>query len=462
MMNLIRTFGTAAILGASVLISASAQDPPSEGALEALLAKLGSDAPEVREAAMAEILKIGARAVPALKEALTTTQDTETRARLEMLLSELVLPDPSMFFGGRRHDGTGETDPAVAAALQWLARHQNADGSWSMDGLHKQCSGTKCAGTGERDYDVGVTALATLAYLGAGYTPDSRDGVSGPKLGEVVRSALKWLIAPQDPEGCLGARGMKYGYNHAISTLALAEAYGMTRAEFLKAPTQKAVDFLVAAQNPGKGWRYSAKCGDNDSSVTAWAVTALELAQVSGLKVPKAAGEGALAWFDEVTEQNGYYQVGYNARSTGKVYIPGQNEQFDHHATMSAAGSVSRIFMERRTTAPELGARHVVAADLPTWKANSIDFYYWYYGSLALFQFDGPDGPMWKRWNKALVQALVPHQKTEGCAAGSWDPSMDRWGGDGGRVYATAMNALTLETSSRFPVVTGFKKGRRR
>ena len=298
---------------------------------------------------------------------------------------------------------------------------------------------------------------------------DSRDEVPDPagkdrvlQFGEVVRSSLKWLIARQDREGCLGERGMKYGYNHAIATLALAEAYGMTRPELLKTPAQKAVNFLVAAQNPGKGWRYSAKCGDNDSSVTAWAVTALELAQISGLKVPKTAAEGALAWFDEATEQNGYYQVGYNARSTGKVYVPGQNEQFDHHATMSAAGIVSRIFIQRRTTAPEMGASYVLAADLPLWKANSIDFYYWHYGTLAIFQLDGPDGPMWKRWDKAMVQALVPNQKTEGCAAGSWDPSVDRWGFEGGRVYATAMNALTLETPSRFPAVTGFKKSPRR
>jgi hypothetical protein len=313
--------------------------------------------------------------------------------------------------------------------------------------------------------------MATLAFLGGGYTPDSRDEVPDPagkdrvlKFGEVVRSGLKWLIAQQDREGCVGERGMKYGYNHAITTLALAEAHAMTRPDFLKAPAQKAVDFLVAAQNPGKGWRYSAKCGDNDSSVTAWAVSALELAQIAGLKVPKAASEGALAWFDEVTEKNGYYQVGYNARSTGKVYVPGQNEHFDHHATMSAAGIVSRIFIERRTTAPEMAVSHVLAADLPLWKPNGIDFYYWYYGSLALFQFDGPDGPMWKRWSTAMGQALTPNQKTgdEGCAAGSWDPSVDRWGVPGGRIYATALNALTLETSARYPAFSGFKKGSKR
>jgi hypothetical protein len=39
----------------------------------------------------------------------------------------------------------------------------------------------------------------------------------------------------------------------------------------------------------------------------------------------------------------------------------------------------------------------------------------------------------------------VAHQRkyADGCGCGSWDP-VDRWGAEGGRVYATAMNALTL------------------
>ena len=142
-----------------------------------------------------------------------------------------------------------------------------------------------------------------------------------------MKKGLQWLLTHQDPEGCIGERGMKYMYNHTIAALALSEAYGMTASQPLKEPAQKAIDFLVAAQNPGKGWRYSAKCGDNDSSVTGWAVMALKSAELSELSFPKSAYEGALNWFNEATETNGYYQVGYNARSTGKVYVPGKNEQ---------------------------------------------------------------------------------------------------------------------------------------
>ncbi len=49
-------------------------------------------------------------------------------------------------------------------------------------------------------------------------------------------------------------------------------------------------------------------------------------------------------------------------------------------------------------------------------------------------------GPYWDRWNQAMQNTLVPRQRTDGEAAGSWDPECI-WGGYGGRVYSTAMSA---------------------
>jgi len=78
--------------------------------------------------------------------------------------------------------------------------------------------------------------------------------------------------------------------------------------------------------------------------------------------------------------------------------------------------------MNKNKREPALGAVNVIVNDLPEWKSTKIDFYYWYYASLALFQFDGPEGPMWKKWNEPMMNALVPHQKTrkDGCLNGSW------------------------------------------
>ncbi|MBI3857937.1 MAG: terpene cyclase/mutase family protein [Planctomycetes bacterium] len=359
-------------------------------------------------------------------------------------------------------DGGG-TENAVTAALRWLARHQSADGSWSASGFSHKCAHGKCSGAGEQDFDTGVTSLSVLAFLGAGYSQLSRDELKDPvapeltlSFGETVKKGLQWLTLRQDPAGCVGERGPKYMYNHAIAALALSEAYGMTAAPILKEPAQKAINFLVAAQNPGKGWRYSVGCRDNDTSVTGWAVMALKSAEISGLEFPKAAADGAIAWFNEATDQSGYYRTGYNQAGTGKVFVPGKNEQFADHPSMSAVAVMSRIFIEKRRS-PALSAVNSLVSDLPAWKTGQVDFYYWYYGSLAVFQYDGPKGPCWAKWNEPMKNAIVPHQKTEksGCENGSWDPSEDRWGFEGGRVYAAAINCLTLEVYYRYAHVFG-------
>ena len=365
---------------------------------------------------------------------------------------------------GKKRD---PTDDAVLAALKWLARHQNSDGSWGASNHLNHCVGARCAGAGDPEYDAGLTGLSLLAFLGAGYTHLSRDEHADPvtpgrrlRFGEVVKNGLKWLMSRQDPEGCIGGRGPKFMYNHAIAALALSEAYGMSATQSFKGPAQQAIDFVLAAQNPDRAWRYTRQPGDNDTSVTGWAIMALKSAELSELNVPaRDAYEKARQWLDEATEPGGYNRVGYNARGSGKVFVPGKNEHFAHHESMTAVSILCRIFMtkERR---PALGGVTLLVADLPACKPDATDYYYWYYGSLALFQYDGPDGPYWKKWNEPMKNAIVPHQKTakDGCANGSWTSEDERWGFEGGRVYATAINALTLEVYYRYPNAAWGKK----
>jgi hypothetical protein len=78
--------------------------------------------------------------------------------------------------------------------------------------------------------------------------------------------------------------------------------------------------------------------------------------------------------------------------------------------------------------------------------------YYWYYGTVAMFQLGGEP---WERWNHRLRDILLPLQDREKSAAGrkghsfgSWQPygkDWGRWGRMGGRVYSTAVAVLTLE-----------------
>jgi hypothetical protein len=258
-------------------------------------------------------------------------------------------------------------------------------------------------------------------------------------------------MAQQDAEGCVGPRRGHYMYNHAIAALALSEAYGMTNAGPLAGPAQKAIDFLVAVQNTGKGWRYTARCGDNDTSVTGWAAMALKSADLSGLTFPKESYDGIRAWMDEVTDAS-YGRAGYTRKPSANLR--------ERWLSPTSIAIMSRIFIDKNRADPRLwnGCDQLLQVK-PVWEEGRIDFYYWYYASLALFQFDGPDGAKWRAWNENMKAALVKNQLAgaAGCRSGSWDP-LDIWSrAGGGRVYSTAINALTLEVYYRYANVFGTK-----
>jgi hypothetical protein len=363
-------------------------------------------------------------------------------------------------FGGRKlqlGNGVGGPTPddAVLAALKWLSRHQNPDGSWGVQGYVAQC-GRIHAGRCTPNPD---SASADFdAVLGAGFSHLSKDTHDGICFGDVVRKGLQWFVSHQDVDGFLGPRtGHKEMYNHAIGALALTEAYGLTGSPLFKDNAQKSIDYLIGAQNPARGWRYSAKCGDNDTSVSGWAIMALKSADLSGIPFPRSAYDGAKAWLDEVTEDS-YGRVGYTFKGTGKVFCA-HNQHFDHQEALTAISVMSRIFIEHKADSKVKAGAELLMRDLPTYGGGKTDFYAWYYQALALFQFDGPSGPMWTRWSKSMLEAVVKPQnvRSSGCKDGSWEP-VDRWGCEGGRVYATAINALTLEVFYRYENVLGGKR----
>ena len=80
-------------------------------------------------------------------------------------------------------------------------------------------------------------------------------------------------------------------------------------------------------------------------------------------------------------------------------------------------------------------------------RLSTINMYYWYYASHALFQYEGRP---WKEWKKTLESVLVNSQRSNGDEKGSWNP-IGEWGIAGGRVYSTALGALTLQVYYRIP-----------
>ncbi len=357
--------------------------------------------------------------------------------------------------GGRRKavgrfGGSQATESAVEAALRWLARHQEADGHWAVDKWEGGgvVQGNMLNTARLKTNDISITGLATLAFLGAGYT--HKQG----QFKDNVQRAIAWLAAKQLPSGAFEIEGDGAGprngfqvYDHCIGTLALAEAYGMSKDEALRAPAQKGVDNLLRLQEPYGAWKHTAA---KSTSVTGWAVMAMKSARIAGLRVEGAAFQGVTNWLDKVTVPSSGL-VGYGARGQifwGKGYVT------------TAVGMVCREFMGTpNTDALLLKQADLLLKEVPKWEATNHAAqtpqwpYYWYYGTLAMFQIGGD---RWNKWNEALKRTLVPNQRKggpmDGSAAdkdGSWDCGMG-FGPTGGRAYTTAVNALTLEVYYRY------------
>ena len=155
-----------------------------------------------------------------------------------------------------------------------------------------------------------------------------------------------------------------------------------------------------------------------------------------------------------MTDSTVYFRTGYTSKSFRRG-LPGPNEDFNHHETMTAISVLCRILMSRNTNKrdPAIGGAALLIRDLPRWEAEDIDFYYWHFATQALYQYDGPVGPYWRKWSEPLKVVLTQNQNGEGCAAGSWTSDNERWGFDGGRVYAVAINSLTLSTYYGKPLI---------
>ena len=83
---------------------------------------------------------------------------------------------------------------------------------------------------------------------------------------------------------------------------------------------------------------------------------------------------------------------------------------------------------------------------LPLWSKprGSIDFIYWYWGTRASRVY-GDELAL--GWNASLGQALLPNQRVEGLAQGSWDP-VGAWGETSGRVATTSLAILALQEAA--------------
>ncbi len=221
-------------------------------------------------------------------------------------------------------------------------------------------------------------------------------------------------------------------YCHGMASLALSESLAMTGDVRIQPFVERAVQYTVAAQHPTSGgWRYQP--GDQgDMSQFGWQVMALKSAEMAGLEIPSHTREGMVHFLSRCSQGQHGGLASYKPQSQVS-------------RSMTAESLACRYFLglEPSRALVDEGADFVMG-ELP--QAGTPNLYYWYYGTLAMFQVQGP---RWSQWNAAMQRHVLRAQRTDSHLAGSWDPDTV-WGSYGGRVYSTAMATLCLEVYYRY------------
>ena len=357
----------------------------------------------------------------------------------------------------QQHGATEGSEQAVERGLDFLARHQFADGHWSLHAFPAGGGpGYADAVPGQMQADTAATGLSLLAFLGAGYTHMDN------QHREVVRKGIDWLVAKQQPNGQLFALATDAdrparSYGHAIGAIALCEAYGMTGDRKLRAPAAMAIAWILDAQHPERGgWRYTQADDspvwnkESDTSVSGWMLMAMKSARMAGLDVPAQAMQKVEYWLNMAQADRGARYM-YNPYAGSS---PEQRKGRMPNLAMTAEGLLMRLYLgwDRNHIAMIRGADYL-KQNLPQIGARDQslrDAYYWYYATQVMVLMQGDH---WTTWNDRLRPMLVQSQIAEGPLAGSWNPERpvpDQWSSSGGQLYVTTLNLLMLEVYYRY------------
>jgi hypothetical protein len=221
-------------------------------------------------------------------------------------------------------------------------------------------------------------------------------------------------------------------YSHGIATLAITEAYAMTRDSGLRKPAEEAVKFIVNAQYEDGGWRYNPNWetpGPGDVTVTGWQLMALKSALLAGIDVPYEVWIKASAFLDRCQEDGGArYQYMAGDRGT---------------AATTAVGLLCRMIGGwPREHRPLQKGGAALGGLIP----SQQNMYFNYYAAQVLHHLGGRT---WEKWNPRMRDYLVDTQATEGHETGSWYFA-ESHSTPGGRLYTTTMAVMTLEVYYRY------------
>lgn len=321
---------------------------------------------------------------------------------------------------------TRETERAIEKGINYLAKTQRGDGSWSNSG-------------GYGIYPTVMTSLAGLALMAGGSTPEA-----GPYAREVSR-AMHYVIrvAESNDDGLIAGGGAENRsmYGHGFAMLFLAQCLGVeTNAENEKrlrkvldkaiALTAKSQSDLGAKHNNAGGWIYTPDGKSDEGSVTVTQLQALRACRNAGLKVPPQTIKRAVEYLKVCQQPDGGICYSFQSRGSSRPPISAAAV-----ACFYAAGVYDRTTggADREAEMVEKLVAYVRKTNMPDGNGGSGHYFYsQLYMAQAMYQRGGDD---WKTYYPKIRDRLLSLQSPDGS-----------WNGDSvGTTYGTALALMILQ-----------------
>ncbi len=319
----------------------------------------------------------------------------------------LVLPRPTDRGNMATELLTPEVRKMSSAALEYLAKTQDADGGWSDTQFPS---------------NTGVTALACLAFMAEGSRP--RIGTYGRE----VDRGIEFLLKNVQTSGVIAGKGsnpLGPGYEHAFSTLALLYAYGDNpRRTEIRDVISRAIQASAKAQRLDGGWRYQfSREGHADMSVTANVLWVMRTAKKAGFTVDAEAIDKGVKFIEKCAMPDGTFRYRawgiYASPSLGGTGV----------IALCNNGDMNHPLIPRARDRIEYDYRRYTVDDL---KDRRYFVFGCFYASLAMYMCGDA---YWIPWFQKSTQVLSAIQRKDGEFT---DESNNT-------VYTTAMGAIVLQ-----------------
>lgn len=360
---------------------------------------------------------------------------------------------------GRAFDPDVQRDPrptpedylvrdSVNRGLKFLAGIQNSDGSWSNNVGNKLGMRYQVNRDGYGRPHLGVTAIACMAFMAAGSTPDRGEYKRN------VAAGVNYIISNVDAEtGWISANGTRM-YEHAFCSMCLAEVYGMTRDPIVLGKLRSAIQFIAKSQNQQGAWRYVPNQQDSDMSICVCQLQALRAAANVGVIVPVEVIDAAkdyvrrsyMTW--RGNEGSFSYQIDWDGRSTfaltaaGVVALQSMGEYDSHTYEVQGTTGMVRRTLDLNKSIRYLQENRPDRHGRVQPGSNVCNYGFWYghyYAAQAMHQYQYVNPREWADWNSRNRDNFLRMQHGNGAwtdEIGGWDEKRN--------AFATAMACLVL------------------